>query len=138
MTPAAENPGRVASPPRGGHPSRRRVGVTGLGVVTACGAGRGPLREALASGRSPVRAMELFDVSTCRSRTAAQDGALDERPDGAMTSRGWKRLDRASRMLLIAAHEALSEAGLRGRSVDAPLVMATTGGGMRAAEHFHR
>jgi 3-oxoacyl-[acyl-carrier-protein] synthase II len=126
------------NPARGANPALRRVGVTGLGVVTACGVGRGPLREALASGRSPVRAMELFDVSTCRSRTAAQVGALDERPDGAMRARDWRRLDRASRMLLVAAHEALSEAGLRGRPLDAPLVVATTGGGMRAAEHFHR
>ena len=115
----------------------RRVAVTGFGVVTACGAGRAPLREALAGARSPVRAMELFDVSTCRSRTAAQVAPL-ERPDGALGPREWKRLDRAGQMLLVAAREALGEAGLHGTRIEAPLIMATTGGGMRSAELFHR
>lgn len=115
----------------------RRVAVTGFGVVTACGAGRAPLRDALASGRSPVRPMELFDVSTCRSRTAAQVAPL-ERPDGELGPRAWKRLDRAGQMLLVAAREALGEAGLHGTGIEAPLVMATTGGGMRSAELYHR
>jgi 3-oxoacyl-[acyl-carrier-protein] synthase II len=114
-----------------------RVAVTGFGVVTACGAGRAPLGTALASGHSPVRAMELFDVSTCRSRTAAQVAPL-ERPDGALSPREWKRMERAGQMLLVAAREALGEAGLHGSGVEAPVVMATTGGGMRAAEYFHR
>src|SRR5262245_31723884 len=115
----------------------RRVAVTGFGVVTACGAGRDPLREALCGGRSPVRAMELFDVSTCRSRTAGQVPSLD-RPDGRLDPKEWGRLDRAGRMLLVAAREAMGEAGLHGAGIEAPLVMATTGGGMRSAELFHR
>ena len=114
-----------------------RVAVTGFGVVTACGAGREPLWTALAESRSPVRPMELFDVSSCRSRTAAQVGAL-ERPDGALSTREWKRLERAGRMLLVAAAEALGMAGLDGAGLEAPLIIATTGGGMSAAERFHR
>lgn len=114
-----------------------RVAVTGFGVVTACGAGKGPLREALVSGRSPVGPMELFDVGTCRSRTAAQVGTLD-RPSGQIRMREWARLDRAGRMLLLAGGEAFSQAGLLGGPISAPLVMATTGGGMRSAELYHR
>src|SRR5262245_47374628 len=112
-----------------------RVAVTGFGAVTACGAGREPLWYALAGSRSAVRPMELFDVSSCRSRTAAQVGAL-ERPAGSLSARDWKRLERAGQMLLVAAAEALGEARLAGSGLEAPLVIATTGGGMRAAERF--
>ena len=54
-----------------------RVAITGFGVITASGAGKGALERAIAGGVSPVRPMELFDVRTCRSRTAAQVGNLD-------------------------------------------------------------
>lgn len=114
-----------------------RVAVTGLGAVTACGAGKEPLRGALFGGRSPVRPMNLFDVSTCRSRTAAQVPPLD-RPSGRMSPRAWARLDRAAAMLLVAGHEAFIQAGLAGGEIAAPLVLATTGGGIRSAEHYHR
>lgn len=114
-----------------------RVAITGFGVVTACGAGKASLDRVLREGSSPVRPMELFDVSTCRSRTAAQVGGLDL-PLEDVPGRAWQRLDRASRMLLIAAREAIAQADLLGTGICAPLVMATTGGGMRAGELYHR
>jgi hypothetical protein len=46
--------------------------------------------------------VELFDVSTCRSRTAAQVGRLD-RPGGSLEPARMARLERAGQMLLVAA-----------------------------------
>jgi 3-oxoacyl-[acyl-carrier-protein] synthase II len=116
---------------------RARIAITGLGVVTACGAGKNALRNALFAEKSAVRRVDLFDASTCRCQTAAQISQL-ERPDGEISQRKWRWLDRASQMLLIAACEAFADAKLLGAPVNAPLVLATTGGGMRSGELYHR
>ena len=114
-----------------------RVAVTGMGVVTGCGTGQTALYDALRTGQSSVRPVELFDVSTCRCRTAAQVGTL-ENPSDRIPRKAWGRLDRASKMLLTAAQEALEEARLASGPIHAPLVLGSSGGGMRSGELYHR
>jgi 3-oxoacyl-[acyl-carrier-protein] synthase II len=79
----------------------------------------------------------LFEVSRQRAKTAAE-AHLPDTPQGTrLTTRQEKRLDRASRLLLLATHEAWTEAGWE-PSDDLPLVLGTTSGGMRLGEEFYR
>jgi len=58
-------------------------------------------------------------------------------PKTRLTAKQEKRLDRASRLLLIATHEAWTQAGWE-PSDDLPLVLGTTSGGLRLGEEFYR
>lgn len=116
-----------------------RVAVTGMGLVTALGSSADETWRRLVAGESGVRPVTLFDVSSCRGQTAA---AIDELPipEGWLPPKRVREMDRASRMLLIATHGALAQASLHatGSTLHAPLVLGTTGGGMRSGEVFHR
>src|SRR5687768_16919721 len=54
-----------------------RVAITGIGVVSAFGAGRDKFWDAIRSGRSGTRAITEFDVSTYPCRVAAPVPAMD-------------------------------------------------------------
>ena len=49
--------------------SRRRVWITGIGVITAIGTGRDAFRAGLRAGRSPVKRIDRFDPSPFRRRS---------------------------------------------------------------------
>ena len=56
---------------------RRRVWITGIGVVTAIGTGVDAFRAGLRAGRSPVTRIDRFDPSAFRSQVAAQVDDFD-------------------------------------------------------------
>lgn len=57
--------------------SRRRVVVTGMGVVSPIGVGREAFYTGLASGRSGIDTIRTFDASTFPSRVAGEVRELD-------------------------------------------------------------
>lgn len=89
---------------------RRRVVVTGLGGVTPLGGdAETSFREALA-GRSAVRVLEAGRTEGLPTRLAAPaPEALDP---GDVPHKEWRRYDRAVALALVAAREALADAGL--------------------------
>ena len=91
----------------------RRVVVTGMGAVTALGQGVGPTWEGLVAGRSGVRPIESFDPSRLTSRVAAEVPDFD--PTGVVDRKDARRMDRYIQFGLVAAREALEQAGLGGR-----------------------
>lgn len=82
---------------------RRRVVVTGMGVVTPIGCSVGAFREALFAGRSGVGPVTLFDPATLPTRIAAE-----VKMDGA----GFR--DRKIAFALEAARQAMEEASSPG------------------------
>lgn len=100
----------------------RRAVITGIGAVTPIGCGREALWAGVLSGRSAVRPVSRFDASPFRSRLAAEvDGC--ESPVGH-AGKGARRLDRFARFGLLAARQAVTDAGLElgssGRVADVP------------------
>jgi 3-oxoacyl-[acyl-carrier-protein] synthase II len=89
---------------------KRRVVVTGLGVVASNGTGVAPFWDALRHGRSGVGPITRFDASALRSRIAGEAGELD--PSGLADAKTFRRVARFTQLALIAAHEALAHAGL--------------------------
>jgi len=89
---------------------RRRVWITGIGVITAIGTGVGPFRAGLRAARSPVRRIDRFDPAEFRSQVAAQVDDFD--PLAWMPPKTARQLDRFSQFGLVAGRLALDDAGL--------------------------
>lgn len=88
----------------------RQVVVTGLGCITALGIGVAPFWEALLAGRSAIGPSQLA------SRAALEDTPLAEVPNyhagDHFDTRSLRMLDPISQFSLIAAEEAIQDAGL--------------------------
>ncbi|HXT51898.1 MAG TPA: beta-ketoacyl-[acyl-carrier-protein] synthase family protein [Thermoanaerobaculia bacterium] len=117
---------------------RRRVAVTGIGVVTPVGSGRETFWRALLAGESGITPVSSFDTSRFKVKLGAEVRGFDPAP--------WcERLDpkevgRASQMAIAAARMALADAGLDAASLDAERVgvaMGTTSGEPLEIEIFN-
>jgi len=114
-----------------------RVVITGAGVITALGQGYKVNAEGFRSGRVAMRRVTLFDVSRQRVKIAAEADLPPELPRTSLREHQIHRMDRAARLLLLAAHEAWQQAGWT-PSPDLPLVLGTTSGGMSLGQDYYR
>ena len=84
---------------------RRRVWITGIGIISAIGIGLEAFRAGLRAGESPVKRIDRFDPSPFRSQVAAQVDAFD--PAAWMPPKTARQLDRFSQFGLVAGRLAL-------------------------------
>ncbi|MEU2347820.1 beta-ketoacyl-[acyl-carrier-protein] synthase family protein [Modestobacter sp. NPDC049651] len=100
---------------------RRRVVVTGIGVVAPGSIGREGFWDMITAGRTATRRITFFDPSAFRSQVAAEVD-FDGRRLG-LTAHEVARNDRFVQMAMVAADEAVADSGLTfgtGGSADAP------------------
>lgn len=106
-------------------------------MVTALGLGCDQNAAGFRAGRTAFRPVTLFDVSRQRTRHAAEVDLPAELPGGRLTRRKEARLDRAGRLLLLAAQEAWTQARWNPEGL-IPMVLGTTSGGMGMGEAYYR
>jgi 3-oxoacyl-[acyl-carrier-protein] synthase II len=106
-------------------------------MVTAYGIGWERNAEGFRRGSPAFRPVTLFDVSRQRVKTAAQVEFPDTLPNWRLGKRKLQRLERAAKFLLLAAEDALGQAGWRDHSA-IPIVLGTTSGGMSLGEDYFR
>jgi 3-oxoacyl-[acyl-carrier-protein] synthase II len=93
-----------------------------MGAVTPLGHGVGSTWAGLAAGRSGVRAITAFDPSRLCSRVAGEVVGFD--PSAVLDRKEQRRTDRFAQFALVAAAEALADAGLPER-LEGPLAERT-------------
>ena len=112
---------------------RRRVAITGLGVVTPLGNTIATTWEALLAGRTGVAPITSFDASGFPVRIAAEVKKFD--PRTAIEDRKLlKFANRYHSFALAAAEEAIRDAGIRPESRTAPRWGCAVGSGMMGVE----
>ena len=114
-----------------------RIVVTGAGIVTALGHGWRANADGFRTGRTAFRDVTLFDVERQRTRIAAEVQLPDQLPETRLSAKAMGRLDRSTKMLLLAAHEAWSQARWSA-SGEMSLCLGTTSGGMALGEQYLR
>jgi 3-oxoacyl-[acyl-carrier-protein] synthase II len=92
---------------------RRRVVVTGMGMITALGNDVESTWAGMLAGRSGIRTIEVFDPSRLTSRIAGEVRDFDA--SGILDRKDMRRIDRYIQFGLVAAREALDQAGLPAR-----------------------
>ncbi len=101
----------TAAPTPGEDAPRRRVVITGVGVVSALGRTTGEVWEAMAAERSAVGPITRFDTADYRTKIAAEVPDADTL-DPRFKQPYWDALDRRSRFAVSAALSAVQGAGL--------------------------
>ena len=90
-----------------------RVVVTGMGALSALGNDVASTWAGLVAGRSGVRTIQQFDPSRLASRIAGEVRDFDA--SGVLDRKDMRRTDRYIQFGLVAAREALDQAGFPGR-----------------------
>jgi 3-oxoacyl-[acyl-carrier-protein] synthase II len=119
-----------------------RVAITGIGVVSPFGVGREVFWDRISRGVSGTRAITEFDASrfTCRVTAAVPDELLpdDGRPPAEPGENGGRadprRYAKVSRLAVLAAREALQDAGLPVGLADCGVIVGSGAGGIDVAE----
>ncbi len=118
----------------------RRVVVTGIGMVTPLGVGRGPSWEGLIAGRSGAGPIHGYDASDSPVTFACEVDGFD--PTTVMHHKQARRTDRFAQFALAAAREAVADAGLDIAGHEAPerigTSLATGIGGLRTLQVAHQ
>ena len=105
-----------------------RVVVTGLGAITPIGNTVEEYLTGLTSGRNGVAPITLFDATNHACRFAAEVKDFD--PTGLLEPKESKRWDRFSKFGVIAAKQAIANAGLSINSANASKVGVIIGSGV--------
>ncbi len=95
---------------------RRRVVITGLGVVSPVGIGWQEFWNALINGRSGIKRIDRFDVSEYPSKIAGMVENLD--PRDYLDPKSIKRMDRYAILGMIATKLALEDSKLDPEEID--------------------
>jgi 3-oxoacyl-[acyl-carrier-protein] synthase II len=116
---------------------KRRVVVTGVGVVSSIGIGVEDFWKNLTAGMSGISFIEAFDTSDYPVHKGGE--VKNFRPEDFIDKRKMKRIGRASQLAIAAARLALSDASLKKSQVHkAPVLLGTTMGETQILEELDR
>ncbi len=118
---------------------KRRVVVTGMGMVTPLGTGVEKNWEAVCSGKSGIRQITKFDASPFPCRIAGE--VPDFRSEDFLDKKQIRRFDIFVHYAIASARMAIEDAGLKIDSNNCARIGCITGsglGGLESLEHYHK
>ena len=118
---------------------KRRVVITGLGMVTPLGTGVQKNWDAVCAGKSGIGPIEKFDASSFPSQIAGQ--VTDFRSEDFMDKQQVRRFDIFIHYAVASARMAMENSRLKIDSSNAHRVGCLTGsglGGLTMLEHYHK
>ncbi|WP_141325895.1 beta-ketoacyl-ACP synthase II [Myxococcus sp. AB025B] len=107
---------------------KRRVVVTGLGLISPCGTGVEKSWEALVRGQSGVGPITLFDASALDCRIAGE--VKDFKVEDHIERREARRMDRFAHFAVVASDMALEDSGLQVTPENAERIATIIGSGI--------
>jgi len=109
---------------------KRRVAITGIGMVTPGGLGRKEFWSLLSEGRTATRRITFFDPSPFRSQVAAE---ADFDPElCGLGPQEIRRMDRAAQFAVVSTAEAVADSGLELAAVDPTRIGVAVGSAVGA------
>lgn len=118
---------------------RRRIAVTGAGAISPLADSPEGLHAALCAGRSGLKPVELFPMDGLGEHRAGEIRPFE--PRDYLGDRNLRPVDRTSRLLLVAAQQALDASGWTPEmraATDVGLVLGTTFCSVRTIAEFDR
>lgn len=116
----------------------KRVAITGLGVISAIGAGRERFWSALTAGTSGIGPVQSFDTSPMPVHVGAEVRDFDPKP--YLRRQSPEKIERASQLAIAAARLAFGDAGLEPEKMNrrrTGVSMGTTSGEPRVVERYN-
>ena len=89
---------------------KKRIVITGLGIITPNGVGKKPFWKSLWEGTSGVKPVTLFDTKGLRTKLAGEIQDFD--PKDILGPKGLRNLDRTTLLVMCASSMALLDANL--------------------------
>ena len=118
---------------------KKRVVITGIGILSPIGSGKDLYWRSLASGEKGYRPITLFDTTTLKVKIAGEIPDFD--PKEILGKKGLIDLDRSTTLLLSAFKFALEDAGIGVDSINSPttgISIGTTFGSINSLSEFDR
>lgn len=118
---------------------KRRVVITGIGLITPLGIGTDATWDALVNGRSGIDTITRFDASAHASQIAAEVKNFD--PEQYFETKQAKNMDHFVQYAVAAAEMAVRQSGLTVSEEEAERVGVITGcgmGGLPTIEHYNQ
>ncbi|MBQ8458529.1 beta-ketoacyl-ACP synthase II [bacterium] len=120
--------------------SKRRVVITGLGVVTPCGIGVDNFWKAMLEGKSGVSTIERISTEGQAVKIAAEIKDKDFNPEDYIDPKEAKRMDRFTQFGIVAADEAIADSGIDEAGLDPyriGVIVSSAAGGFHTFEKNH-
>ena len=114
----------------------REVVITGVGVICATAGTVEEFLTSLREGRRGIKEVTLFDCTGYPSQMAAE--IANYKPENFFSQRELRRISRADQFVLIAARQALADAGLNRDGAHTGVCLGAGAAGMSSAEVYHR
>ena len=120
--------------------TKRRVVITGTGVVTPCGIGVEKFWDSMLNGKSGVSLIESIDTEKHTVKIAGEIKDKDFNPEDYMSSKDANRMDRFTQFAMVASDEAIADAGLDEAGIDPyriGVMVSSAAGGFKTFEKNH-
>lgn len=120
--------------------TKRRVVITGMGAVTPCGIGVKNFWNSMLEGKSGVSLIESIDTEKHTVKIAGEIKDKDFNPEDYMSSKDANRMDRFTQFAMVAADEAIADAGIDEAGIDPyriGVLVSSAAGGFKTFEKNH-
>lgn len=115
---------------------KRRVVLTGMGVVSPIGTGLKDFEQGLFAGRNGIDKITRFDPSGFRSQIGGEVSNL--KVEDHFSSKDMRRMDRFTQLGMIAAREAIDDAGINTDKQNPERIGVLVGSGVGGLESIER
>ena len=120
--------------------TKRRVVVTGLGVVSPVGIGVDKFWNSLLEGKSGISTIEQMPLEGHSVTIAGEIKDRDFNPEDYLDPKLTKRLDRYCQFAMVAADEAIADSGIDEANIDPyriGVIVSSAAGGFKTTEKSH-